>query len=261
MQTTIGWCGRHRCWLQGWDDFRREGTALIRLLGDVEGRFIIFAHRNRHRFVQFRVFENGVIRGEAASNNFLGKGRVSEDARGEWLTPATCRDLVELGWKKPAKTSPNYWSNWQPPLPISKMVTLTVTTLRDAFEIASPDELEIEIEDDDETVGDWDRGGPRGRGIKVNNIAHFDARGMRRVFGRGISYLGGHDFNMDVWLTRSGRLLARFWSRSSKVDWKSYEIVGLPLTPPPTSKRREMDERWVPQCLRDEYDNWIVSET
>jgi hypothetical protein len=121
--------------LQRWGDFRREVAAIIRLLREAEGRFIIFQQRNKHRFVQFRVLDDGAIKGEAVSNNFLEKG--------ERLTAATCRHLVELGWQKPARTSPNFWSLWTHPLPIGKMVSLAVTTLRDAFEVASPCDLEI----------------------------------------------------------------------------------------------------------------------
>lgn len=73
-------------------------------------------------------------------------------------------------------------------------------------------------------------------GIKVNYIEDFDARGMRLVFGRGDHYGGGRTFHMDVWRTRSGRLLARFWSRASEVDGMSLEIVGFSPTLPPRKK-------------------------
>lgn len=97
-------------------------------------------------------------------------------------------------------------------------------------------------------------------GIEVNHVDHFDARGMRRVYGRGDHHCGGRTFNMDVWLTRSGRLLARFWSRSSEVDGVSLEIIGFSPTLPPRRKGAALDARWVPQCLRDEYDDWINGE-
>ena len=74
---------------------------------------------------------------------------------------------------------------------------------------------------------------------------------------------------MDVWLTRSGRLLARFWAPRYEVDWQSYEIIGLSqknkkrwwdAAGEPDWAERGLSEDWVPQCLRDEYDNWIISE-
>ena len=97
-------------------------------------------------------------------------------------------------------------------------------------------------------------------GTKVNYIEHFDARGMRLVFGRGDHFGVGRTFNMDVWLTRSGRLLARFWSRSSEVDGISVEVVGFSPTIPARKKGAPLDARWVPQLLRDEYDSWIEHE-
>jgi hypothetical protein len=106
----------------------------------------------------------------------------------------------------------------------------------------------------------WELDGCCGRGIKLGFIDHFDARGMRRVYGRCDHCGRGPAFYMDVWLTRSGRVLARFWSRSSEVDGVSFEIVGVSRTPPASGKKYELDELWVPQCLRDEYDNWILSE-
>ena len=106
----------------------------------------------------------------------------------------------------------------------------------------------------------WEQDAHRGPGINVNFIDHFDARGMRRVYGRGDHFGKGHAFNMDVWLTRSGRLLARFWARRDEVDWLSLEIIGFAHTPPPKNKKRETNEDWVPQCVRDKYDRWITSE-
>ena len=49
---------------------------------------------------------------------------------------------------------------------------------------------------------------------------------MKRVFGRGDHFSGRAAFNMDVWLDRRGRLLARFWSRSEEVDNRSLELLG-----------------------------------
>ena len=44
----------------------------------------------------------------------------------------------------------------------------------------------------------WEKPSRRGSGIKVNYIDHFDARGMRLIYGRGDHYGGGCTFNMDV---------------------------------------------------------------
>jgi hypothetical protein len=281
METKAWRAGRSVCRLQGWGDFRREIATFIRLLGEAEGRFIIFSERSRHRFVQFCSLREGAIKGEAVSNNFLEKGGR--------LTAATCRNLLELGWQKPAaKTSPNFWFVWQPRLPIDGMVSLALTTLRSAFEVASPGDLEICCDSWNpavhvqgkarlkrtrvpglalwyDGVNAWSTiSGPRGRGIKVKSIGHFNARGMRRVYGRGdIFPLDGQQTykrNMDVWLTREGRLLARFWALGSEVDDESFEIIGL-SHPPVREKEEGLSDEWVPQRLRNEYKAWVISNS
>lgn len=88
-------------------------------------------------------------------------------------------------------------------------------------------------------------------------IEHFPARGMKRVYGRGDHFPSRPAFNMDVWRDRQGRLLARFWSRSGEVDWESWEILGIPV--PESLSGPPFDEQWVPDCLRKQYDTWIIS--
>lgn len=106
----------------------------------------------------------------------------------------------------------------------------------------------------------WEQSGRRARGISLNVISDFDARGMRRVYGRSDHFGRGRTFNMDVWLARNGRLLVRFWARRDEVDWESLEVTGFSHSARPKNEKREMNEDWAPQCLRDEYDNWILSE-
>ena len=90
----------------------------------------------------------------------------------------------------------------------------------------------------------------------LSEIEYFSARGMRRVYGRGDHYKEGRTFNMDIWRDRDNRLLVRFWGRSDDVDDESWEIIGVPdahrLSGPP------FDERWVPECLRRQYDMWVI---
>lgn len=106
--------------------------------------------------------------------------------------------------------------------------------------------------------------GRRDPGIEVKSIDHFNARGMRRVYGRGDTFsLGGkriYKRNMDIWLTREGRLLARFWARDNEVDDESFEIIGL-SHPPLLEQNSGLSEEWVAQGLRKEYDDWLVSNS
>lgn len=96
--------------------------------------------------------------------------------------------------------------------------------------------------------------------VKVEECDHFDARGMVRVYGRGDRFVR-RIFNMDIWLARDGRLLVRFWSRDADTDWRSFRILGkdpsrIPRRKPPDG----FDDRWIPQAVRDAYDEWIEEE-
>jgi hypothetical protein len=109
-------------------------------------------------------------------------------------------------------------------------------------------------------VIDWEDEGLISPSIRLNHIGHFAARGKRRVYGRGDRF-GKLTLNMDVWRAKDGRLFARFWSRNDEVDWYSYEIVGLSfLNRRKKTAVTEFGEHWVPECLRQEYDDWVLSE-
>lgn len=105
----------------------------------------------------------------------------------------------------------------------------------------------------------WFANGPTSRRIHWKYIGHFDARGMRRVYGRG-DHFGSWTANMDVWRTRDRRVLARFWSRSHDVDTCSCEVFGLTVPDFDAEHVPADGERWIPRCLRDAYDNWVISE-
>jgi hypothetical protein len=97
----------------------------------------------------------------------------------------------------------------------------------------------------------WQHDIPANPQIQISRIPHFAARGLRRVYGRGDT-LGGRRFNLDVWATLDGKLLARFWSRSLEVDEDSWEVSGAPSTLP------YGDDDSVPQCLRERYNAWVA---
>jgi hypothetical protein len=107
----------------------------------------------------------------------------------------------------------------------------------------------------------WDSDPPSKNRIQIEYTDFFDARGMRRVYGRGDHFGRKAAFNMDIWLDRKGALFARFWSRSKEVDNLSIAIYGiLPDAIPTRSKRAAFSDAWLPKSLRDEYDKWITSE-
>ena len=113
----------------------------------------------------------------------------------------------------------------------------------------------------------WENNGLTDSQIEIHFIGHFDARGMRRLYGRGDHFPGQQGdifairrriFNMDIWADRNNRVFARFWSRSDDVDCCSYEITGMSLVNFDRHATAQLNECWVPQRLRYEYDEWII---
>ncbi len=107
----------------------------------------------------------------------------------------------------------------------------------------------------------WDTEGLKGRGISINMIDEFDARGSRRLYMRTDVFPNTPFLNMAIWTDRKQRLFARFWSRGRFIDRESFEILGikLELISCLSAKNPDSDE-WIPECLRDAYDDWIIYE-
>ena len=107
----------------------------------------------------------------------------------------------------------------------------------------------------------WECSAPRSSRASIEYVDAFDARGMRRVYGRGDTFGHKAAYNLDVWLDRKGRLLARFWSRNQEVDTFSIEIHGIsPQSIPRRSPDTAFSDAWIPKVLRDKYEDWIISE-
>jgi hypothetical protein len=111
-----------------------------------------------------------------------------------------------------------------------------------------------------ETLICWDTDPPVIDAL-VEQINHFNARGMRRVYIRGDLFGRGYNFQMDIWLTRNGRLLMRCWSRCSDIDGCSFEIKGMATTAIPWGeKETELQESAIPGAVREAYDEWVKGE-
>jgi len=112
----------------------------------------------------------------------------------------------------------------------------------------------------EETLTCWNSD-PPDRTAKVEEIDHFVARGMRRVYGRGDYFGPHHSFNMDIWMDRNQRLLMRCWSRCIDFDWRSFEIKGLNKSDiPKPDKTIGLQDFWLPKAVRNAYENWIMEE-
>lgn len=106
----------------------------------------------------------------------------------------------------------------------------------------------------------WDSN-PPGNDAELQAIDHFDARGMRIVYGRGDHFGPNHKFHMAIWMTRSKRLMMRFWSYCQDIDGRSFEIKGLNTSDVAESgKKAGFQDSWVPHVVRNAYDQWIEEE-
>ena len=106
----------------------------------------------------------------------------------------------------------------------------------------------------------WDSD-PPDTNANVEEIDHFDARGMHRVYGRGDHFGIRCSFHMDIWKTSDERLLMRCWSRRQEVDWRSFEIMGVDFAEiPECHKCKGFLDIWVPGTVRQAYDQWINEE-
>ena len=66
------------------------------------------------------------------------------------------------------------------------------------------------------------------------------------------------NFNLDAWRNRSGDIFVRFWSRNEEVDDLAFCVSGVPPSFFENQERgKSVSDAWLPQRLRDEYEEWI----
>ncbi len=128
--------------IDDWTVFANDlALTLARL--DV-GEFFIAEQKDSGYYVQALGGDSG-LRVEAVSNFYL-----ESDER---LSDAACNQLLALGWKAPTflpgtnpnreNANPNYFLNFDPPVPCKRVATLLVNTLRRAFGCTEPAGIEM----------------------------------------------------------------------------------------------------------------------
>jgi hypothetical protein len=137
MSATTWRKGKSPVKVSSWEEFQDYMAECLQMLRENDDRFIVLRAKSRHRYVQFCSVHGGGIIGEAVSNYYL----RYEGA--EKLTPATRRLLANLGWNKPAPPGHNYRRDWRRNTSPRKIAMLAVKTLRDAFEVCLPSDLEV----------------------------------------------------------------------------------------------------------------------
>ena len=97
--------------------------------------------------------------------------------------------------------------------------------------------------------------------VDVVEIDPFSAKGMRRVYGRGDHFGGGRTFQLDIWKNKNDQLFMRCWSHYSDYLPRSFSITGVnPQVNPKVDGKPDLREEWVPQIVRDAYDDWAREE-
>jgi hypothetical protein len=97
--------------------------------------------------------------------------------------------------------------------------------------------------------------------VDVFEIDPFSAKGMRRVYGRSDHFGGGRTFRLDIWKNKNDQLFMRCWSHYSDYFPRSFLITGVnPQALPKVDGKPDLREEWVPQIVRDAYDDWAREE-
>lgn len=103
------------------------------------------------------------------------------------------------------------------------------------------------------------------RRITLEPIDRFHARGMRLLSSLGVRIVSTPgEFSHKIWSTKDGRLLVQF-KYTTKSDYdEAYEIHGMSASDLTTADCEagmavSGDDwpRWVPQCVRDAWDEWL----
>jgi len=126
-----------------WKAFADRLAAALAALGEDQNLILVVEHR--HRFVQFTGSGTSGLRAEAVSNAYL--------ADTDQLTGHQVAALVAGGWRRPTHApdasksekdpagSPNFFADFDAPVPFEAVADFAVRTLFQVFEVAHPDQL------------------------------------------------------------------------------------------------------------------------
>ncbi len=129
-----------------WSEFTDHLAEALACLEEDE--YLIISKASGWHYVQFCVYEDFALRAEAVSNGYLaGENRLSL---------VDCAKLLGLGWNRPTHLpaaegpakdphgSPNYFLDFQAPVPYGSVAALASHTLRHVSGAPDPGTLEYE---------------------------------------------------------------------------------------------------------------------
>ena len=140
---------------QAWPAFTRKLADVLAHLG--EDQYLVISAKSAHRYVQFAGQGSFGLRAEATSNHYLAAGdRLTRrqlaalKSRG-WLAPSGSAKASTL--RKDPDGSPNFYVDFELPVPFGEVAELAVDTFSTIFGITHPGELEYSaFEADGETT-------------------------------------------------------------------------------------------------------------
>ena len=140
---------------QAWPSFTRKLADVLAHLG--EDQYLVISAKCAHRYVQFAGQGSFGLRVEATSNHYL--------AAGDRLTRRQLAALKSRGWLAPSGSakastprkdpdgSPNFYVDFELPVPFGEVAELAVDTFSTIFGIIHPGELEYNaFEADGDTI-------------------------------------------------------------------------------------------------------------
>ncbi len=132
-----------------WRAFTDCLAAALATLEDDQN--LILAVEHRQRFVQFTGSGASGLRAEAVSNGYLAEtnqltgDQVAALTAAGWRSPTHAPDASKA--EKDSAGSPNFFADFDAPVPLDEVADLAVRTLAQVFEVSHPDQIEYDAFD------------------------------------------------------------------------------------------------------------------
>ena len=183
-----------------WQPFADRLAAALATLE--EDQNLIFAVEHRQRFVQFAGSGASGLRAEAVSNAHL--------AETDQLAADQFAALIAAGWRSPTHApdaskaekdpegSPNFFADFDAPVPFDEVADLAVRTPTHVFEVSHPDQLEYDAFDTKGTQISFP-GLCRRRAQRLGSATESDSSFARKLLAaiREITGFGDLEFDND----------------------------------------------------------------
>ena len=108
---------------------------------------------------------------------------------------------------------------------------------------------------------DWAEPPASAPAVVLEDIKHFDARGMKFVWGTGVSFpvvRGSFTIKMACWKNKQDEILIRMSTNARGSDTRSFRMTGV--SKPKLARAEHWPVRWIPSVVRREFEEWVADE-